>query len=250
MAKRCFALNGMPILVAALIIATSPCATADDHTNGQTHGFVSQAAVFSDGNNIAGNSRSGSLRFSEVGLSGSIFYKNILFAGQIVSVHNPIPGSAKPALDYAVADIPLFSASANEVGIRIGRPKLPFRLYADVRDVAGYLEARGLFSNHWEAFLRYEEFWAVMGDRSGRKFSAGENRPVHSGYAFETGLEVKRNFENGVSVMAETHYIDGAGTVDRLANLDAFTGPPAGQGDSSLLASSWSYFALQLAYKC
>jgi hypothetical protein len=111
MARRCFALNGMPILGAALIVSTA-YAAADDHANGQIHGVVSQAAVCSDGNNIAGNSRSGCLRFSEVDL------------------------------------------------------------------------------------------------------------------------------------------IDGSGTVDRLANLDAFTGPPTGQGNGSLPASFWSYFALQLSYKC
>lgn len=398
MAKRRFALHVIPALAAALAAVASPCVNAGQRSQTHIHGFFSQAAVVSDGNNIAGNSKSGSVRFSEFGLNGSASYKNILFSGQLVSVRNPIPKSSKPQLDYAIVDIPFFSGDGNDVGIRLGRPKLPFGLYGSVRDVAavrpgiflpdgiyyssgaarellysrngaqlhwnhysddysltvevnwlakgkirnivehlafgqdlpghfelepnyaarfavthfesaitssltwvdasasftgfpleakfsqatgslqlaqedwvfttevmrrelttsggrggirvaGYLEARRIFSNDWEAFLRYEEFWREIGDRSGREYAAKESRPAHWGYAFETALGVKRNFRNGVSLLAEAHYIDGTGTVDVLSNRGAFTGPPAGRGDSSLLSSSWSYLAVQLAYR-
>lgn len=398
MAKLRFALHRVLLAAGAFASAASPCFASDDGFSGQIHGFVSQAAVFSDGNNIGGNSKSGSLRFTEVGLNGSLRRNNLMFAGQVVSVRNPIAGSADAEIDYAVLDYTYFNTARDAAGIRLGRPKIAFGLYGDVRDVAaarpgiflpdgiyfssfssrelffsrngaqvywnhfggsyslktevnwlakteakntvefqvfgqdmsgefelesgyagrvqhvhfdsgittsltfvdaeaefsafpldvsfsqatgsaqlareswvftselmrrevgasggrggirvaGYLEARRIFSNEWEGFIRYEEFWREIGDRSGREYAAKENRPEHSGYAFETGIGLKRNFTNGISVLAEVHYIDGSGTVDRLANLDAFTGPPAGQGDSSLLASSWSYMAFQLAYK-
>ena len=67
MAKRRFALHVMPRLTATLLAVVSPCANAEELSNAKIHGFFSQAAVVSDGNNIAGNSQSGSVRFSEFG---------------------------------------------------------------------------------------------------------------------------------------------------------------------------------------
>lgn len=399
MAKRCFAFQKFMFIVTAFIAGTIPSAASENSPlNGQVHGFFSQVAVVSDGNNIAGDSSGGSYRFNEIGINGSLQYGNILFAGQVVSVRNALSGSSRPEIDYAVADIPLVSASSDVAGIRLGRPKLPFGLYGSVRDVASarpgifmpdgiyytsggarellfsrngaqlywdhftdnsnvslavnwmakenmretlehiafgqsfdghfeldsgyagqlqythfdsgltanltwidaeaefsafplmiefsqatgslqlakeswifttelmrrelassqnrggirvaaYLEAKRLFAGGWESFVRYEELWREIGDRSGKEYAAKEGVPAHAGYAFDSAIGVKRTFSNDISLAAEAHYIDGSGTIDRLSNLAAVSGPPTGTGDSSLLASSSSYFAVQLAYQ-
>ena len=54
---------------AAVALSTSSL-WADANERLHVHGFVSQAALYSEGNNFYGDSRDGSIEFMEAGLNG------------------------------------------------------------------------------------------------------------------------------------------------------------------------------------
>jgi len=103
----------------------------------QTHGFASQALIFTTDNNFFGDSEHGSADFTELGLNASFkLSPNIRLAAQLISRHAGEFYNGSPWLDYALIDINFMSTHQHQLGSYIGRVKNPVGLYNDTRDVA------------------------------------------------------------------------------------------------------------------
>lgn len=109
-----------------------------DDGKGQLHGFLTQGLVASTGNNFYGDSRRNvSLDFREIGLNGSYHVTpGIQLSAQIISRRTGEIDDSPLWLDYAFVDAVLAQNETTKLGIRLGRMKNPYGLYADTRDVA------------------------------------------------------------------------------------------------------------------
>ncbi|MFP4138096.1 MAG: hypothetical protein ACOC0M_05130 [Halomonas sp.] len=131
----------------ALVLATAlavpaGAATAEEKVLDtlQMHGFLSQALVITDDNNVFGPSSDGggSLKYTEIGANASIRpHENVLVAAQILSRRAGGDGDdAAPSLDYGLVDYQMISNQQRTLGIQLGRFKNPFGFYNQTRDVA------------------------------------------------------------------------------------------------------------------
>ena len=104
----------------------------------QLHGFFSQGAVFTTNNNFLGNTKDHvGLDFREIGLNFSIQPNTRLrLSAQGVSRWAGKMDQGQPWLDYAFADLNLFSDENKRFGIRGGRIKNAHGLYTESRDAA------------------------------------------------------------------------------------------------------------------
>jgi len=122
------------IALAALLTGGPLKAGTDDHVH--LHGFVSQAMLYSTGNNYYGKSRDGSTDFMEAGLYGHyrLTPKSFLSA-QITTRDAGTTDNGSVELDYLFADIKALENSSSDLGLRIGRVRNSYGLYNDTRDV-------------------------------------------------------------------------------------------------------------------
>ena len=96
------------------------------------HGFVSQGYLKSDGNNFHARSKRGTWAFTEFGLNFTTEASDDLRVGmQIFSRQFGPLGNLKLELDWAFADY----SYSDAVGLRLGRVKMPYGLYGEVRDI-------------------------------------------------------------------------------------------------------------------
>lgn len=106
----------------------------------QMHGFLSQALVITDDNNVFGPSSEsdGSLKYTEIGANVSLRpHENVLLAAQVLSRRAGGDGSdARPVLDYGILDYQFLSNQQRTLGVQLGRTKNPFGFYNQTRDVA------------------------------------------------------------------------------------------------------------------
>lgn len=130
------------VLGATLLAAAAP-AHGDDQgalDTLQLHGFLSQALVVSDENNVFGPSSEGggSLKFTELGANASLRpHEDVLIAAQVLSRRAGGDASdASPELDYGLIDYQLLSDQQRNLGVQVGRFKNPFGFYNQTRDVA------------------------------------------------------------------------------------------------------------------
>lgn len=127
--------DAMGMLVACLFLLTD-AALANDRV--QAHGFISQAAVHTDANDVGGNSRHGvGLDMREAGLNFS--YRpdaDWLFSGQALARWAGASDKGDMRVDYAFVDRTLSSDENHRLGIQLGKVKNPFGLYNTTRDVA------------------------------------------------------------------------------------------------------------------
>ena len=102
------------------------------------HGFLSQALFHSSDNNVYGHSDDGvALGLTEIGLNVSYKpWNNVRLAAQGLYRRAGNIDKGSVYLDYALADVTLFTYSHGKMGIRAGRVKAPFALYNETRDVA------------------------------------------------------------------------------------------------------------------
>ena len=104
----------------------------------QVHGFFTQNAVSTSGNNMYGKSdNSISTDFTEAGLN--LFYKpfeNISFSFQGLYRNAGNVDNDTVDIDYAFVDFNLKNYKSGRYGLRLGRVKNPFGLYNETRDVA------------------------------------------------------------------------------------------------------------------
>lgn len=124
------------VLVLGLLLQTEPLSAADDQL--QWHGFLSQAVVHTNDNNVGGHSDDGlGLDMREVG--ANVSYRpngDWLFSGQLLARWAGASDEGDPRVDYAFADRTLISDDSRRIGIQVGKVKNPYGLYNTTRDVA------------------------------------------------------------------------------------------------------------------
>ena len=101
-------------------------------------GFITQGLVSTDSNNFAGKSSEGvSSDFREVAAYATWRpLSNVHFSGQVMSRPFGRVDNGTPRLDYLLADYSFSEGDFNELGIRVGRIKLPYGFYNETRDVS------------------------------------------------------------------------------------------------------------------
>ncbi|MBA4143158.1 MAG: hypothetical protein H0X43_09180 [Nitrosospira sp.] len=167
--------------------------------NLQIHGFASQGWLKSSGNNVFGESTSGSgsFDFRELGLNASMRpLPNLQFSAQMMSrtAGEGSPGNIR--LDYGFIDYAYFNGEASKLGIRLGRMKTPLGLYNDTRDVpftrpsillpqSIYFDRTRKLALAADGAHLYGEYRSDMGDIS---FQAGAVRPLVRGAETEVAL--------------------------------------------------------------
>jgi hypothetical protein len=124
-------------LVVAIVVgvgaaATYPSARARADAGVEVHGFVSQGALVSTGNNYLAHSRRGSLEFFEAALNFSTEVVDRLRVGLQLFARDLGPiGDYSANVDWAYLDY----RWREWLGLRAGRIKLPFGLYNEYSDV-------------------------------------------------------------------------------------------------------------------
>ena len=125
-------------LAGALILLSCTTASALDlGDNAQIHGFASQAFTLTNDNQYFGETTSGSLGYTELGINGS--YRPLpalLLSAQALSRRAGEVDDGDIRLDYGFADYSVISNQNRRWGVRIGRIKNPFGFYNETRDVA------------------------------------------------------------------------------------------------------------------
>jgi hypothetical protein len=102
----------------------------------QVHGYAAQGFVYSDDNNIFGESSEGSTDYYEAGLNASLqVHPKLLFAAQAAIRDAGISDDGSLRLDYALADYRFFEGVNGSVGARAGKVKNPLGFYNETRDV-------------------------------------------------------------------------------------------------------------------
>lgn len=124
-------------MIFALAFLVLPAIAMELSDSSQIHGFASQGYVQSSDNRFMGDSPSGSLDFTELGVNASVMLSNNLRAsGQLLVRRAGDMYDGSPDLDYGLLD---YTVTANESicsGVLLGRFKNPLGFYNDTRDVA------------------------------------------------------------------------------------------------------------------
>jgi len=126
----------------ALALGLSACDTLSTELFGaeafQIHGFASQAAISTTGNNFFGKTEGKvDFDFRELGINGSWrMLPNVQLSLQAVARWAGETDNGKPRIDYGFIDYSFLSDADNLWGARAGRMMNPLGLYNDTRDVA------------------------------------------------------------------------------------------------------------------
>jgi hypothetical protein len=106
--------------------------TEEDEQGVEIHGFVSQGFIKSTSNNYLAESERGSFDFTEVGINFTSALSDRLRIGLQLFAHDLGPlGNYKPQFDWFFLDYRFL----DELGIRVGRTKLPYGLYNETNDI-------------------------------------------------------------------------------------------------------------------
>jgi hypothetical protein len=124
------------VAVAALLVTASSGARAAELSAGDAaldvHGFVSQGALLSTGNNYLARSEHGSFQFTEVGINFTSQLTDRLRLGVQMFAHNLGPvGNYELGADWFYLDY----RWRDWLGLRAGRVKVPFGLYNETSDI-------------------------------------------------------------------------------------------------------------------
>ncbi|MGH8609185.1 MAG: porin [Gammaproteobacteria bacterium] len=101
-----------------------------------------------------------------------------------------------------------------------------------------YLQAMYRASPKWEAFLRYDVFYANRDDRNGAKFEALTGIPGHNLFAKDWTIGARYYVTPALMVAAEYHHVYGAGWLPRQDNPDL-----------TATDKKWDLFALLVSYR-
>ena len=175
--------------VAVALSTSSLWADASDRLH--VHGFVSQAALYSEGNNFYGDSRNGSTEFMEAGLNGQYsFNPRAFLSAQITTRDAGATDNGEVELDYLFGDIKAFETDGSGMGFRVGRVRNIYGFYNKTRDVAFtrstilmpqaiYFEGNGLreilFASDGAQLYSY---WDAAGNSTSFSMTYGINREV------------------------------------------------------------------------
>ncbi len=149
----------------------------------QVHGFLSQGYFLTTNNNLFGSSeRGGSLDFTEIGVNASwVPRPNLQLAVQFLSRRVGEASEGEPDLDFGLLDYTALSTAERRVGVRLGRVRLPFGLFNEIRDVAF---ARSSILLPQSVYLDRSRDFALSGD--GAMFY-GEQRSPWGNVVLELG---------------------------------------------------------------
>jgi len=115
----------------ALVLCATQVALAFSAGDVDIHGFVSQGYMKSSDNNFLTSSDEGSFEFNEAALNvGSQLTDNLRVGLQVFSRDLGGIGNNAVDLDWAYLDYRRFDA----LGVRVGKIKLPYGLYNEIRD--------------------------------------------------------------------------------------------------------------------
>ncbi len=120
----------------------------------QIHGWISQGAMLSTGNNYLAHTKRGSFEFFDTGLNVTQELGSKLRAGIQVFAQDIGPiGNYNPIVDWAYVDYKL----RPWLGIRAGHFKMPLFLYSDRLDAdmsrTSVLMPQGLYDTHYRSVL-------------------------------------------------------------------------------------------------
>jgi hypothetical protein len=107
-----------------------------------------------------------------------------------------------------------------------------------------YVQGVYRFHPKWDAFLRYDVYFADRNDRSGKKFTQWfqdknlASPPAHSRFARDLTVGLRWNITPQIMARFEYHYINGTGWLSGLDN-------PVG----SATFKEWDLFAAQLSFR-
>lgn len=124
-------------LLGGLLTSSAVNAGELNSTRYQLQGFAAQGLVGSTNHNFFGESRDGvSTEFTEAGLNGIWQPLDTLrLSGQVVYRHAGESDQDGLRLDYAQADWTFLQSEVTQLGIKLGKVKLPYGLYNETRDM-------------------------------------------------------------------------------------------------------------------
>ncbi len=158
------------IIAHAIVLLTS-CVLplqghAHDHEDYTLHGFVSQAFMYSKGNNYFGESTEGggSWDFYEAGIGGQYrFSPAFSLSGQLYARDAGRGDDGSVRVDYLYADARFFQSTQSAAGARVGRIRNPFGLYNATRDIFFTRPSIVLPQFYYEGYGIRELFFSVDG---------------------------------------------------------------------------------------
>jgi hypothetical protein len=123
----------LSVLAAPALLGAWMPAVAVDY---QVHGYAAQGFVYSDDNNVFGESSDGSFDYYEAGLNASVqVHSRLIFSAQGAIRDAGISDDGTLRLDYAVADYRFLEGVHTTLGVRAGKVKNPLGFYNETRDV-------------------------------------------------------------------------------------------------------------------
>ncbi|WP_310446809.1 hypothetical protein [Thiobacillus sp.] len=125
------------LLLAGLLEATAVHADGLADTRFRIQGFAAQTLISSTNNNFFGESRDAiSTDFTEIGLQAFwLPVESLQLSGQILYREAGEGDEEGLRLDYAQADWRFYQSDTTQLGIKLGKVKVPYGLYNETRDV-------------------------------------------------------------------------------------------------------------------
>lgn len=125
------------LLLASLLTTTTVEADGLADTRYRIQGFAAETLISSSNNNFFGESRDSiSPDFTEIGLQGFWLPLDALqLSGQILYRRAGESDQEGLRLDYAQADWRFYQNDSTQLGLKLGKVKIPYGLYNETRDV-------------------------------------------------------------------------------------------------------------------
>jgi hypothetical protein len=125
------------LLLAGLLMTTAVKAEGLAGTRYRIQGFAAETLISSTNNNYFGESKDSiSPNFTEIGLHGFwLPLDNLQLSGQILYRRAGESDQDGLRLDYAQADWRFYQNESTQLGLRLGKVKIPYGLYNETRDV-------------------------------------------------------------------------------------------------------------------
>lgn len=125
------------LLLAGLLMTSAVKADGLADTRYRIQGFAAETLISSTNNNYFGESRDSiSTEFTEIGLHGFwLPLDNLQLSGQILYRRAGESDQDGLRLDYAQADWRFYQNESTQLGLKLGKVKIPYGLYNETRDV-------------------------------------------------------------------------------------------------------------------
>ena len=196
---------------AALAVLSPPTLAGDGDTTPplRIQAFAAASVIGTTNNHFFGDTRDGvDSRFSELGVNALWQpHDRLQFSGQVLHRRAGETDEGGLRLDYAQIDWTFFQGEQNRLGLKFGKPKLPYGLYNETRDVPftrpGILLPQSIYFDTIRDFVLASPGMFLhgsgLGDYGSVEFNVGMVRP-------DLGTEsFRRNFLGNVPGSLEGH---------------------------------------------